>query len=39
MSEIDVNKRVTAGSLGGGDNADIEAAKKAEMRRLKIQEV
>eukprot|EP01133_Synstelium_polycarpum_P005814 gene5814-6728_t len=39
MSEIDINKRVTAGSLGGGDNSDIEAAKKAEMRRLKIEEV
>lgn len=39
MSKIDVNERVTASSLGGGDNSDIEAAKKAEMRRLKIQEV
>ena len=39
MSEIDINKPVTASSLGGGDNSDIEDAKKAEMRRLKIEEV
>ncbi|WP_158000322.1 hypothetical protein [Pseudomonas sp. PAMC 25886] len=41
MSSIGVNTPPSSGSsgFGGGDNSDIDAAKKAEMRRLKIEEV
>ncbi|WP_158660273.1 hypothetical protein [Pseudomonas sp. NC02] len=39
MSEIDNNKPVTSSVFSGGENKDIDEAKKREMRRLKIEEV
>ncbi|MBT2373574.1 MULTISPECIES: hypothetical protein [Pseudomonas] len=31
--------RSSGSGIGGGENADLDAAKKAEMRRLKKEEI